>query len=122
MTKAVNRVLIGVIFILAGINHFLRPQFYAAIMPPYLPQPRFLVWLSGVAEVIGGLLALFGRTRRLARWSLVTTLVGVFPANLHMALHPEQYAMLPSWLLWLRLPLQGGLIWWVWWATAGQEE
>ncbi len=91
-------------------------------MPDYLPQQRLLVWLSGVAEVVGGVFALFGQTQRLARWSLVATLVGVFPANLHMALHTERYAMLPGWLIWLRLPLQGVLIWWVWWATGGQEE
>ena len=91
-------------------------------MPNYLPKHRLLVLLSGVAEVFGGVLALFGRTQQLARWSLLVTLVGVFPANLHMALHPERYAMLPSWLLWLRLPLQGVLIWWVWWATDGQED
>ena len=122
MNHTVQRILLGMVFILAGVNHFLRPQFYEAIMPNYLPKHRLLVLLSGVAEVFGGVLALFGRTQQLARWSLLVTLVGVFPANLHMALHPERYAMLPSWLLWLRLPLQGGLIWWVWWATDGQED
>jgi uncharacterized membrane protein len=97
---------------------------YMSIMPEYLPRPRLLVLLSGVAEVIGGLLALFPRTQWLARGSLTALLIAVFPANLHMALHAEQFAKIPAWLLWARLPLQAVLIGWVWWATGqgGQTD
>ncbi len=117
MNKRIQRNLLGVIFALAGVNHFVMPQLYESIMPGYLPRPQLLVLLSGVAEVIGGLLALFPHTQRLARWGLTALLIAVFPANLHMAVHAEAYRKIPKWLLWARLPLQGGLIGWVWWVT-----
>lgn len=70
--------------------HFLRPRFYLAIMPPWLPAHRELVYASGVAEVAGGV-GLMTPARRHAGWWLLATLAAVFPANLHMALHPEDY-------------------------------
>ena len=107
----------GVFFVVAGALHFLRPAPYEAIMPPSLPAPRELVLVSGAAEVAGGLAALTPGLERPARWGLVALLLAVFPANVHMAVNPEQVeglpAALPRWTLWARLPLQGALIAWV---------
>lgn len=86
-------------------------------MPGSLPAHRELVLASGAAEMLGGATALHPRTRTFARWWLIATLVGVFPANLHMALHPERYRKIPPWALWARLPLQGGFIVWAWKGT-----
>lgn len=63
--------------------------------------------------------ALSGRGRRFTRWWLVAVLAAVFPANMHMALHPEEVRGLsiPRWLLWVRLPVQGLLVAWVLRAT-----
>jgi uncharacterized membrane protein len=97
--------------------HFIRPREYRAIMPDYLPAHRELVAASGVAEIAGGLGVLHPRTRRLAgRW-LVATLIAVFPANVHMALHPERYRGIPRALLYARLPVQGLFIAWALRAT-----
>ncbi len=95
--------------------HFVRPQLYRRIMPPYLPAPDALVYLSGAAEAAGGLGLLLPRWRARARWWLVATLIVVFPANLHMARHPEQYPEIPGGAaaLKLRLPFQGLFIAWV---------
>ncbi len=101
----------------AGANHFLRTETYVGIMPPWLPWHRPLVLLSGLLEIAGGLAVLPRRTRPAAGWFLVALLAAVFPANLHMALHPEAYPEIPAWALYLRLPLQGVLAWWAWWAT-----
>ena len=100
-------------FIAVGVSHFVNPAFFIAIMPPYVPWHRELVLLSGVAEAALGVLVLPARTRRLATWGLIALLVAVFPANVHMALNPELFATIPSWLLWARLPLQGVMGWWV---------
>lgn len=70
--------------------HFARPGFYLAIMPPWLPAHRELVAASGVAEIAGGV-ALMTPARRAGGWWLLATLAAVFPANVHMALHPEDY-------------------------------
>jgi uncharacterized membrane protein len=112
--KLALRVVLAVVFLVAGVNHFVNPDFYLRIMPPYLPWHLELVYLSGVCEAVLGALLLVPRCRVWAAWGLVALLVAVFPANLHMALHSEQFADFPQWALWLRLPLQGVLIAWAW--------
>ena len=110
-------------FTVAGVMHFVIPRRYEAIVPPYLPYHREVVAISGVAEVAGGLAVIAPSTRRpVARWWLIALLVAVFPANVHMAIHPEQVEGLgrsraSRWALWARLPLQPLMAWWVWRAT-----
>ena len=111
-------------FTVAGTLHFVRPRFYLAIMPPYVPRHREVVQASGVAEIIGGLAVLPQPTRRLAGWWLLALLAAVFPANVHMTLHPDEVAKkgvpadrMPAWMLWGRLPLQPLMMLWAWRAT-----
>ena len=110
---ASHRILAGVLtlfFVAAGVNHFRSIDFYASIVPRFLPYPYALVIISGVAEVVLGVLLLPHQTRRLAGWGLVALLVAVFPANISMAMQAENYPDYPPVLLWLRLPLQIVLI------------
>jgi uncharacterized membrane protein len=102
--------------------HFLIPRHYEAIMPPSLPRHREAVVVSGLAELAGGAAVLAPSTRPFARWWLLALLVLVFPANVHMAVNPEQVQGLdlkrtPRWALWARLPLQPLAMLWVWRAT-----
>lgn len=115
--RAAALVTLGLLFIAAGLNHFLNPEFYLRIMPPWLPAHGELVALSGALEIVGGLAVFVAPVRRWAGWGLVLLLLAVFPANLHMALNPELFPGLPAAALWARLPLQGVLIGWAWWAT-----
>ena len=115
--KLITRVIFGVFFIVAGANHFRSPQFYEAIMPPYLPWPYALVILSGIAETVLGIGLLIPKTSQYSAWGLILLLVAVFPANIHMATHPELYPTIPQIALWIRLPLQGLLILWAYWYT-----
>lgn len=114
------RRLFGPVFIFTGIMHFLIPRTYEAIVPDWLPAHRELVYASGVAEMAGGLALLHPRTRRAGAWWSVATLLAVFPANVHMALHPERYP-LPGGraALWGRLPLQAAFVAWA--LAAGRE-
>jgi uncharacterized membrane protein len=116
--QAVSLLVLASSFILVGIRHFTNPAFFDAIVPPYLPSPRSLVYLSGVFEVAGGVGILIPGLRQTARWGLVALLIAVFPANLHMAIHPAAFvdAGIPLWALYLRLPLQAVLIAWVYWS------
>ena len=109
--------LLSVAFIAAGTLHFLRPEYYEQIMPGYLPAHRELVLISGAAEIAGGVGVAFTRTRRAAGIWLIALLVLVFPANLNMALDPERFRSIAPILLWVRVPLQGLLIWWAYRAT-----
>ena len=115
--KLVMRVIFGVLFIVAGLNHFRVPEFYVNIMPPFLPWHLELVYLSGACEVLLGVLLLIPQCSVLAAWGLVALLIAVFPANLHMALNPELYPNISPIVLWARLPLQGLLIAWAYWFT-----
>lgn len=115
--KTLSRYVLAVLFIGAGVLHFVVPANYLRIMPPYLPAPLLLVYVSGVAEIVGGLGLLLPATRHLAGWGLIVLLLAVFPANIYMLqLHKNGLAV-PLWALWLRLPLQLVLIIWVWWSA-----
>ena len=115
--KQAVKLILGVLFILAGLNHFRAPSFYLRMMPPWLPWHLALVYVSGVAEVVLGFLLLIPKASRLAAWGLIALLIAVFPANLQMALHPSTFPEFSAPALWLRLPLQGVLIAWAWWYT-----
>ena len=117
-----GRVLMGVLYVVAGMGHFAFTRAYERVMPPYLPAHHALVLLSGAAEIASGLGVLIPGRRRAAAWGLVCLLVAVFPANLWMAQHPELSPGTPPWLLWLRLPLQLPLIWWAWQYTQPETE
>ena len=89
----------ALLYVAAGVNHFVSTRFYEQIMPPWIPWHRPLVYASGVAEIALGL----------------ALLVAVFPANLHMAMNEvliDGEIAAPAWALWLRLPLQAVLIAW----------
>ena len=114
--------LLAAFFTGAGTLHFVIPRRYEAIMPPYVPHHREAVVISGAAEILGGATVLSARTRPVARWWLIGLLAAIFPANVHMALHPEQVRGLDSGprtrlALWARLPLQPLMMLWVWRAT-----
>ena len=117
-TRRFSRYALALLFVGAGALHFVRPETYLRIMPPWLPAPLLLVQLSGGFEILGGLGLLWPRTRRLAGWGLLALLVAVFPANVYMAQIHEQLGI-PGWLAWGRLPLQLPLMWWVWRASRG---
>jgi uncharacterized membrane protein len=108
------RRLFGPVFIFTGILHFVIPRAYESIVPDYLPAHRTLVYASGVAEIAGGAGLLHARTRQLGSWWSIATLIAVFPANVHMALHPERYRNVPGGraALIARLPLQALFIAW----------
>src|SRR6187455_1086688 len=117
VVKAVVRVVFGAFFVLAGVSHFTNRDFFESIVPPYLPWPELLVQVSGVAEIALGLLLWLPPTKRLAAWGLVVLLVAVFPANIHMAMHPELYPDITRRALLVRLPLQGVMIGLAYWFT-----
>jgi uncharacterized membrane protein len=115
--KLTLKYLFAILFIAAGSNHFFNISFYLHIMPPYLPRPLLLVYLSGLAEIILGGLLLIHDFARAAAWGLVALLIAVFPANLHMAVNHGLYPEYSETALWARLPLQLVLIAWAYWYT-----
>ncbi len=121
--RTIFRVLLAIFFVVAGANHFHAPQIYLGMMPPWLPSPLALVWVSGVGEILGGIGALVPFARRYAGWGLMVLLVAIFPANLHVALQGRMpgFDFSPL-ILWLRLPGQVLLMGWVWWTTIAPQR
>src|ERR1700691_3740155 len=103
-------VVAAVLYIAAGSLHFIKPEPYLRIMPPYIPWHPAMVRVSGAFEILGGLGLLVPTTRRAAAWGLVALLIAVFPANLYMAMHPVEAgaAGIAPVLRWGRLPIQAG--------------
>ena len=110
----------GLFYLVSGMNHFLHPATYMAIMPPYIPSPLAMIYISGAAEILGGTGMLipnrfvFPRTRSLAAWGIIVLLIAIWPVHLNMCLHPEQFPAIPVWAMWVRLPLQLPLMLWAW--------
>ena len=113
ISRTLLRWLAAIFFIVAGIGHFVKPEMYLKIMPPYFPAPSLLVFISGVAEIAGGIGLLIRPLRRAAGWGLIALLIAVFPANIYMLQHPDLFQISP-WILWARLPFQIVFIAWVW--------
>lgn len=116
--RDITRIILSVFFMVAGMNHFISPDIYLPMMPDYLPWHLALIYVSGVAEVAGGIGVCIPKWRRAAGWGLIALLIAIFPANLHMALNdiPLNGKHLPSWVLWSRLPVQLLMIAWVYWS------
>jgi len=116
--KHIALIIIALAFTGAGLNHFLNEDFYVSIMPPYLPAHLELVYISGVLEMAGGIALLFARLRRVAGLGLMLLTLAVFPANIHMALHPEIYVEIASaTALYIRLPFQLVILAWLYWVS-----
>jgi uncharacterized membrane protein len=106
--------------VLMGVLHFVADDVFAQIVPPWLPWPYAMVWVSGVFEIVLGLALIPERTRRLAGWGLVALYLAVFPANVYMAManvHIAGHDPVPPALLWGRLPFQIVLIAWALWVS-----
>ena len=114
--KTISKYVLAIFMIGAGTMHFVNPAFFLKIMPPYLPLHNELVLLSGVCELLLGILLLVPACSRWAAWGIVALLIAVFPANLHVFQHQELLQAPPLVHL-LRLPLQGLFILWAYWYT-----
>jgi uncharacterized membrane protein len=104
----------GPFYVFAGVMHFVIPKVYERIMPPWLPAHRELVYASGVAEIVGGAALMHPdpKVRRFGGWFETATMAAVFPANVHMALNPDDFRDVPKPGLYARLPFQALFVGW----------
>ncbi len=113
----------GLTFILAGVSHFLIPDTFMKLMPPLIPFPLMMVYISGVFEILGGIGLIVTKTKRAASYGLILLLLAVYPANIYTALENIQLGgfMSNSLYQWFRVALQIPLIVWVWWTGKGEK-
>jgi uncharacterized membrane protein len=116
-------VVLGVFVLLAGVMHFVNPQFFNDIVPPWLPpNESFWTYVSGAAEVVIGLMMLRSSTRRHGAIAAIWLFVCVYPANLYMTWDWRDRETSEQIVSWVRLPLQFVLIWWAWRTAKNAEE
>lgn len=105
--KTVSRYIMSLFYVSVGINHFLNPEWFVKIIPPILLEFDYqLVYLSGVCEVMFGLLILIPKARYYAAWGLILTLAAVFPANIYLAQTNGVAMDTTAAVAWYRLPFQ----------------
>jgi uncharacterized membrane protein len=123
-SQRIGLVLAAIFYVVAGTLHFVKPEVYLRIMPPYVPWRLAMVLISGVCEILGGLGLLVSQTRRAAAWGLIALLVAVFPANIYMATNPIDAGAgsIAPMFRWGRLPLQLLLVWWLLWCTRSRRR
>lgn len=102
------------LYILAGFNHFLNPKIYERIIPPFFRFKKLINKASGLAEILLGIGLLIPSVQHYAAIGLIILLIAIFPANVYHLMQRGAGMKIPVWVLWLRLPLQGVLIWWAW--------
>jgi len=106
----------ALLFFTAGVLHFVMPGFFDRIVPPWVPNARLATYVSGAFEIAGAIGLLVPATRTAAGWGLIALLAAVLPANIHMLNEARAANASAGYIagLWIRLPLQPLLMWWVW--------
>ncbi|KGO85556.1 DoxX family protein [Flavobacterium rivuli WB 3.3-2 = DSM 21788] len=112
MTLPWHLYIMAAIYILAGLNHFRVPRLYQRMIPPALPSPKALNFISGIAEFLLGVALCIPAVSSWAAWGIIALLIAVFPANIYMYINERVGLGVPKWILLLRLPLQLALIAW----------
>jgi uncharacterized membrane protein len=117
--KLVLKWLFAAFLVLAGVQHFRDEAFFLKIMPDYIPVQlhRPAVLVSGVVEIVLGVLLVIPRTSRLAAWGIILLLIAVFPANIYAFQHSEEIFGISKAQHLIRLPLQAVMIALAYWFT-----
>jgi uncharacterized membrane protein len=113
----------GLTFVFTGVSHFLMPDMFMKLMPPFIPFPLAMVYISGVFEILGGIGLIISKTKKAASYGLILLLLAVYPANIYTALENIQlggFMNYPAYQ-WFRVALQIPLIVWVWWTGKGEK-
>ena len=117
LQKSILIIISSIFYTIVGVKHFIEPDYFLSIIPPYLPYHIELVYISGFFEILLGLMILFPKYRYYGSIGLILLLIAIFPANIYLAQSKEaQEAIGASQqiAIW-RLPIQGILIWIAYW-------
>ncbi len=119
MIKNISLIIMIIFYLLAGINHFLHPEGYYALIPPYFPFHHFINKVSGLGEIIFGTMLIFASTRKKGAIGIIVLLILFIPAHIYMIQKGgcmSEQMCIPAWAAWVRLfPLQFILMAWAWW-------
>ncbi|MBC2845965.1 DoxX family protein [Winogradskyella flava] len=115
MNEPIGLYIMAAIYIVAGIMHFIIPKVYMRVMPRYLPNHKFWVYVSGIAEILLGMGLCFPGLKNISIYLIIVMLaVFLFTIHIYMLSSKKASAGIPKWILILRIPLQFGLMYWAW--------
>lgn len=104
--KRIGLYVMAILYIFAGVNHFVSPESYLKIMPPYFPNQELLNYLAGIAEIVLGAGLFFSGTRKWAAFGIILMLIAFIPVHTYFiqvdSCIPDGIC-LPSWTGWFRL-------------------
>ena len=112
------------LFIFTGISHFTLADGMVQMLPAWVPGRYFIIYITGVLEILLGLGVFWQSTRRGAGVLTLLFLVCIFPSNVYAALNAVDFGGNvngPSYLF-FRVPLQLFLLWWVWFMAVRQPQ
>ena len=117
--KSLSSWFFAVFFFYAGLMHFVQEESFTAIVPPFIPFPKLIVWTTGLMELVFAILLILPRYRKLAGFLLAPFLLAVLPANIYMAMNNIPFGEMSATptTLWLRVALQFPLILSILWVT-----
>ena len=112
------------LYISVGVKHFTNPNFFLAIMPPYIPYHNFMVYLSGALEIVFALMMLFKKTRFYGCWGIILLLIAVFPANIYLynSEIPHKILSVTKLEALIRLPYQLPLLLFAFWHSKEESS
>ena len=76
----------SLLYVVVGIKHFTNTDFFVNIVPSIINCKKEVILVSGLIEIILGILLLFNQTRKFAAWGIILLLIAVFPANIYLYL------------------------------------
>jgi uncharacterized membrane protein len=116
--KKISLVILIIFYFMAGMNHFIHPQGYYSLIPPYLPFPKALNIIAGFFEILFALMMIRPKTRKVAAWGIILMLIAFLPVHISMLIDAPlkvgNLLVTPT-IAWIRLLLQPALMAWVWW-------
>jgi len=115
--KLITVFVISFMYVFIGVKHFIDPQYFINITPPQIEYKSFAVYFTGVLEVLGGLLILNKKTRKIGAYLIIFLLIIVFPANIYLYLYetPQQLLGISKTQALIRMPFQAPLILLAYW-------
>ena len=118
MLKKSSLLLLIILYVSGGINHFVHSEAYLPIIPDYLPYPMVINIASGILEIILGAILIFSKSRAFAAYGIIILLVLFIPTHIYMIQKGgcmSEAICIPNWAAWIRLfPLQFLLMAWAW--------